>query len=158
MALEVSKLFGVPAGSRGRHLHSAHDAPINGEEGSPGNMDRHDWRKQSRPSPLLPTTTPLSLARQHFTDALLLSTLPCCSLPPLPRLLCCPPFVQLPSLLFMSLSPLVSLIFTVFSFSSLATASSPLPSVLSLILAHANDPALQLHARISQSVAYLFKY
>lgn len=57
-------------------------------------MDRHDWRKQSSPSPPLPIILPsLSLANwcsSHF--------LPC----PVACLL--PPFVRLPSLLFMSLS------------------------------------------------------
>lgn len=57
-------------------------------------MDRHDWRKQSSPSPPLPIILPsLSLTNWCSTHFL-----PC----PIACLL--PPFVWLPSLLFMSLS------------------------------------------------------
>lgn len=106
MALEVSVYTPVPAAC---HLHSTPDPAVIWKTGFPGNVDRHDWRKQSSPitSALLATVPPCHRPGQHFTP---LSSFPSCSVALCPLFFFLgtlfPEFVHLPSLLLMSIFPI----------------------------------------------------
>ena len=97
-------------------------------KGSPGNMDRHDWRKQSSPSPPLPTIPPSLLLWSALCWCSALFPSP--SLYALSHLLCCPHLSNShPSFSRLFLA-LVRLIFTVFSFLQIPQMLLPLPLLL----------------------------